>query len=132
VWLALVSLALDPIAVAAEAERVDGSASAVCVVTADNPEWVDPVTVSPVSNLTFVNLFVQFGVNKLGNDRVRHRSYNGAPVGPVIRTRPGAELVINLENKLPSDPIDIDPPGRSHPSQGERGSPAHTGERARD
>jgi FtsP/CotA-like multicopper oxidase with cupredoxin domain len=81
-----------------------------CKVTTANPEWANPTTFSPENGLTFVNLTVRLGTNMIGPDRVLHRSYNGAPVGPVIRTQPGGELIIHLENKLPVEPIDIGPP----------------------
>ncbi len=81
-----------------------------CQATAGNPEWIVPTTIHPANGLTFVNLTVKLGVHTIGPDRVLHRSYNGEPVGPVIRTRPGDELIVHLENKLPIEAIDIGPP----------------------
>ena len=57
-----------------------------CKVTDANPEWVNPMTSFPENGLTFVNLTVRFRTNMIGQDRVLHRFYNGAPVGPVTGT----------------------------------------------
>lgn len=95
---------------AGEAKAAPPAANDLCRATAANPEWIDPTTISPANGLTFVNLTVELGVHAIGPDRVLHRSYNGAPVGPVIRTRPGDELIIHLENKLPVEAIDVGPP----------------------
>jgi FtsP/CotA-like multicopper oxidase with cupredoxin domain/peroxiredoxin len=88
------------------AKRLAGT----CPLTNDEPTWVEPTTHYPVKNRTFVRLHVQEAVSTIGKDRVRHRSYNGAMVGPVIRTRPGNKLFIHLVNSLPVTSADIDPP----------------------
>jgi hypothetical protein len=81
-----------------------------CIVTDDDPTWVEPPTFVPAGGRTSVRLSVQFGENTIGKDRVRHRSYNGNVVGPVIRARPGRPLFVLLENNLPVDTADVDPP----------------------
>jgi FtsP/CotA-like multicopper oxidase with cupredoxin domain/peroxiredoxin len=80
-----------------------------CQITADNPNWARVTAYYPAGKRTVVDLSVQNAVNSIGKDRVRHFSYNGHRVGPVIRTRPGHTLVLNLSNNLSVDPTDIDP-----------------------
>lgn len=61
-----------------------------CVALAETGATaIEPATIRPANGRTVVYLRVQFGENSIGKDRIRHRSYNGALVGPVIRTRPG-------------------------------------------
>jgi len=85
-------------------------AKTTCQVTDDDPTWVEPVTYSPANKRTVVKLSVQEAVSTIGKDRIRHRSYNGGLVGPVIRTRPGHKLYIHLVNNLPVTSADIKPP----------------------
>jgi FtsP/CotA-like multicopper oxidase with cupredoxin domain/peroxiredoxin len=80
-----------------------------CRVTADDPTWAEPATYYPANNQTVVTLCVREVVSTIGKDRVRHRSYNGGLVGPVIRTRPGHKLRIHLVNDLPVTAVDIAP-----------------------
>lgn len=49
-------------------------------------------------------LVVAYADNKIGNEPVHLRSYNGGLVGPTIRARAGDTLNIHLINKLPPNP----------------------------
>jgi FtsP/CotA-like multicopper oxidase with cupredoxin domain/peroxiredoxin len=90
----------------APAKRLAGTP---CQVTDDDPTWAEPTTYFPANNRTVVKLSVCDAVSTIGKDLVRHRSYNGGLVGPVIRTRPGHKLLVHLVNKLPVAAADIDP-----------------------
>ena len=63
----------------------------------------DLKTIEPAQGHTQVDLSVQFGENTLNGMRIRHRSYDGALVGPIIRVRPGDTLEVHLANKRPRE-----------------------------
>lgn len=49
-------------------------------------------------------LTVTYAHNRIGNDRVYLRSYNGFLVGPTLRVQPNDRLSIRLANDLPDEP----------------------------
>src|SRR5262245_46380589 len=55
----------------------------------------------PEGQQKVVDLFARYAENPIGPYRYRHRSYNGALVGPVIKVKPGDELYISLRNDFP-------------------------------
>ena len=61
-------------------------------------------TYRPAQTGTRVVLEVKQAVNTFNGVRLRHRSYNGGLVGPVIRVRRGSSLDVRLENHLPPEP----------------------------
>lgn len=67
--------------------------------------FLRPATFETTRGETTVTLSVQWAENTLGQDRLKHRSYNGALVGPVIRVQPGDTLRIRLENFLGSTAV---------------------------
>lgn len=83
--------------------------------TDGNPEWAEPDQIAPKNNITFADLTVRLTRNRVGQTRLLHRSYNGSLIGPVIRTKPGGELIVHLRNKLPVEAIDAGPPADMTP-----------------
>lgn len=71
--------------------------------------FVTPQTIHPASDGTTVVLEVKEAVNTFNGVRLRHRSYNGGLVGPIIRVKSGATLRVRLENHL-----DAEPPSTGH------------------
>src|SRR5262245_27521948 len=64
---------------------------------------VDLKTIQLGQGRTQVALNVQIAENTLNGMLIRHRSYDGALVGPTIRVRPGDTLEVHLANKLPKE-----------------------------
>lgn len=73
-----------------DSEATNGTARSVSPTAAD--------AVSPIE------LTVDYATHAIGNDSVRLRCYNGAPVGPTIRVKAGETLHLRLRNKLPVEP----------------------------
>jgi FtsP/CotA-like multicopper oxidase with cupredoxin domain/peroxiredoxin len=93
---------------------------AICKVTQGDPQWVDPTTVRPPDNGSPITLRVDFATSTVGPVNVNHRSYNKAPVGPVIRVRQGQTLVVELDNGLPAEPAaPVPAPGSAGPGHAE-------------
>jgi FtsP/CotA-like multicopper oxidase with cupredoxin domain/peroxiredoxin len=67
--------------------------------------FVDPPEYSSATKATRLVLQVRQAVNDFNGIALRHRSYNGGLVGPVIRVRPGTELLVRLQNRLPSEVV---------------------------
>jgi FtsP/CotA-like multicopper oxidase with cupredoxin domain/peroxiredoxin len=65
--------------------------------------FVEPQTYTAGQDGTRMVLHVKEAVNAFNSVRLRHRSYNGGLVGPVIHVRPGTSLDIRLENQLPAE-----------------------------
>lgn len=49
----------------------------------------------------YVNLRLQYSLNRIGRDTVALRSYNGRLAGPTLRVKPGDVLNVRLDNQLP-------------------------------
>ena len=64
-------------------------------------ELVQPATIR--AGAGHFDLNVQFARNRLGNDEVELRSYNGRLVGPTIRVRAGESIALTLNNQLPNE-----------------------------
>jgi FtsP/CotA-like multicopper oxidase with cupredoxin domain/peroxiredoxin len=67
----------------------------------------DPVHFHSVNRTLEIALDVTKARNRIGEDPVLLRSYNGQLVGPTLRMKPGDKVKISLYNKLPSD-MDLD------------------------
>jgi suppressor of ftsI len=64
----------------------------------------------PGAPTDFFTLNVGYSRRMLGDVNVRTRTYNGGIPGPVMVTRPGHNLQINVVNQLPPNPPEICPP----------------------
>jgi len=62
--------------------------------------FLDTAVYHPAAQRSSATLTAQFAENTLNGLRLRHRSYNGALVGPTLRVHPGDTLEIVLENRL--------------------------------
>jgi FtsP/CotA-like multicopper oxidase with cupredoxin domain len=49
-------------------------------------------------------LDVRYGTYEIAGCTIKHRSYNGAPVGPTLRLKPGDVLNMRIRNLLPPNP----------------------------
>lgn len=79
-------------------------------------EFRNPPEVRPTSAGTRYTLEVRYGDNVIAGCAVHLRSYNGMPVGPTIRAKPGDTLYLTLVNHLPEreDPHPQNPPPSGH------------------
>lgn len=66
-----------------------------------NSPFRAPTESRPVAGVHQLN--VEYARNRIGNDDVYLRSYNGELVGPTIRVRPGDSLRVRLTNNLPDE-----------------------------
>ena len=94
-------------------------ASQTTLLRADGPQLYNPTdraqaltrqesfydlpTFRPAGSTTRVRLDVRYAENRFNEVHLKHRSYNGGLVGPVIRARPGSSLKIRLSNNLPNE-----------------------------
>jgi FtsP/CotA-like multicopper oxidase with cupredoxin domain len=78
-------------------------AQATCIAgNNDNFQPVELISENGRLDVTLtVDLLESFNGTKIGP------AYNGAPVGPTLRVKPGDTLAVTLENKLPP-PTDLD------------------------
>src|SRR4051812_2114492 len=76
--------------------------------TTSNEPLPDLKSIGPKDGRSHVELSVKFGENPLNGTLIKHRSYDGALVGPIIRIRPGDLLEVDLANKLPAEPAQPD------------------------
>lgn len=60
-----------------------------------------PTEINSGQKCTAVHLQVVEAENELNGVQLRHHSYDGKLVGPTIRVKPGTQLKIQLQNKLP-------------------------------
>lgn len=67
-------------------------------------EFENPSEFKSVDGKLHATLEVKYAENKIGNDTVWLRSYNGKLVGPTLRCKPGDTLYITLVNSLPPQP----------------------------
>lgn len=66
----------------------------------------NPVEVRSENGVLNVTLDITYTQYTIAGCPVNLRSYNGAPVGPTLRARPGDTLRITLKNSLPENPAD--------------------------
>ena len=64
----------------------------------------DAPSVSSKNGVLDVALDVHYAIHMIAGCEVRHRSYNGALVGPTLRVRPGDTIRLRLRNLLPPNP----------------------------
>lgn len=64
----------------------------------------DPEVILSQDGELRATLVVMKALNRIGNDPVHLRSYNGRLVGPTLRARPGDKLRITLRNDLEPEP----------------------------
>lgn len=67
--------------------------------------FLSPPEILSVDGELTANLEVKYGINQIGEDPVRLRSYNGQLVGPTLRAKAGDVLKIKLINSLPEQPV---------------------------
>ena len=63
--------------------------------------FVTPSQIFAGQKQTEVTLQAVEVINDFNGGRMRHHSYNGDLVGPIIRVKPGARLKVHLQNNLP-------------------------------
>src|SRR4051812_8689275 len=71
--------------------------------------WREPEVRRSVNGELNTVLKVDYTEYELSGHKVRLRSYENMPVGPILRIRAGERLIVRLENNLPS-PSDIHMP----------------------
>lgn len=71
----------------------------------DQVALTEPPTLRPGPGGAAATLRVEDTEHVIDGVLVRHRSYNGGLVGPVLRVKPGDVLRIRLENRLPPEPF---------------------------
>jgi FtsP/CotA-like multicopper oxidase with cupredoxin domain len=67
-------------------------------------EFVEPPVISSSDGQLTMVLDVKYGTYDIAGCTIRHRSYNGAPVGPTLRLKPGDVLNMRIRNQLPENP----------------------------
>jgi len=72
-------------------------------IASTNP-FVEPEVIRSKDGKLVTTLEIKYGDNKIGDDPVHLRSYNGKLVGPTLRVKPGDTLYITLKNSLPVEP----------------------------
>ncbi len=80
---------------------------AACSTTESPPPEVafrNPGEIRSQDGVLEVELRAAYAGNRIGNDRVELRAYNGGLVGPSLRLRPGDLLKVHLVNDLPEHP----------------------------
>lgn len=82
-----------------------------------------PEELHSVGGVLKATLLVMKAHNRIGDDPVYLRSYNGRLVGPTLRVKPGDTLKITLKNDLAPEP---DPPGHSNSLHGFNTTNLHT------
>jgi FtsP/CotA-like multicopper oxidase with cupredoxin domain/peroxiredoxin len=65
---------------------------------------IQPLALRSQDGSLDVELVLDYGLYKIGNDLVRLRTYNGSLVGPTLRVKAGDTLFLLLRNKLPVEP----------------------------
>ena len=73
-----------------------------------------PPTIRSSDGELNIVLDVKYGTYEIAGCQIRHRSYNGQPVGPTLRLKPGDTLNMLIRNQLPPnpDPMPADQEGR--------------------
>lgn len=63
-----------------------------------------PPTIRSSDGELNIVLDVKYGTYEIAGCQIRHRSYNGQPVGPTLRLKPGDTLNMLIRNQLPPNP----------------------------
>lgn len=104
-WLGLLGL----LAILGGAAAVEERSGCPAPAPLPSPELEPPEEVHSKHGALDFTLRVAYAEGRIGGDAVRLRNYNGKPVGPTLRVRPGDVLNVRLVNALPPNP-----PGDDH------------------